>query len=195
MSNFIGESFVDKKVCEDIIDFFNNSDYAEEWKILVNTTKNKRSQGKKAYNLSLPIKHDHPAILAYRKELNRCCMEYVKEYPYSNKYDAWDIVESVNIQYYKPGWSYSKFHTERQGCNLPYAHRHLVFMTYLNDVTDAGETEFYHQKIKYKPEVGKTLIWPADWTHTHRGIPSPTQDKYIITGWYEFIKITYDQIS
>ena len=60
-------------------------------------------------------------------------------------------------------------------------------MTYLNDVTDDGETEFYYQKIKVKPQKGLTLIWPADWTHTHRGNTSKTQDKYIITGWYSFI--------
>ena len=46
-------------------------------------------------------------------------------------------------------------------------------MTYLNDVNDYGETEFYYQKLKIKPEKGKTVIWCADWTHTHRGISSP----------------------
>jgi hypothetical protein len=59
-------------------------------------------------------------------------------------------------------------------------------MTYLNDVNDQGETEFYHQNIKIKPEKGLTLIWPADWTHTHRGITSPSENKFIVTGWYNF---------
>ena len=59
-------------------------------------------------------------------------------------------------------------------------------MTYLNDITDDGETEFFHQKIKIKPEKGLTVIWPADWTFTHRGIPSNTQVKYITTGWMSF---------
>jgi hypothetical protein len=64
--------------------------------------------------------------------------------------------------------------------------RHLVFMTYLNDVTDGGETEFFYQKLKVKPEKGLTLIWGADWTFTHRGITSPTQTKYIVTGWFNY---------
>jgi len=59
-------------------------------------------------------------------------------------------------------------------------------MTYLNDISDEGETEFLYQKIKVKPEKGLTLIWPTDWTHTHRGIPSQTETKYIATGWYRF---------
>jgi hypothetical protein len=61
-------------------------------------------------------------------------------------------------------------------------------MTYLNDVTDDGETEFYYQQVKFQPKKGLTVIWPADWTHTHRGIASMTQDKYIVTGWYNFTK-------
>ena len=62
--------------------------------------------------------------------------------------------------------------------------RALVYMTYLNTVTDQGETEFKYQKTKYKPVKGKSLIWPTDFTHTHRGIPSPTQEKWIATGWF-----------
>jgi len=27
------------------------------------------------------------------------------------------------------------------------------------------------------------LIWPADWTHTHRGIVAPNEEKIIATGW------------
>jgi hypothetical protein len=60
-------------------------------------------------------------------------------------------------------------------------------MTYLNDVDEAGETEFLYQEIKFKPKKGLTLIWPADWTHTHRGIPSLSEEKYIITGWFNFV--------
>lgn len=60
-------------------------------------------------------------------------------------------------------------------------------MTYLNTVTDEGGTEFLNQELKISAEKGKTVIWPADWTHTHRGVASPTQEKYIITGWLSFI--------
>ena len=62
-------------------------------------------------------------------------------------------------------------------------------MMYLNDVTDNGETEFLHQNLKIIPEKGKLVIWPSDWTHTHRGITSTTQEKYIITGWFNFCDV------
>ena len=80
-----------------------------------------------------------------------------------------------------------KWHCERGVGSEPITSRHLVFMTYLNDVTDDGETEFFHQKLKIKPEKGLTVMWPADWTFTHRGITSPTQEKFIITGWFNYL--------
>ena len=58
-------------------------------------------------------------------------------------------------------------------------------MTYLNNV-DEGGTEFYYQKMITPAKKGLTLIWPTDWTHTHKGQISKTQEKFIITGWYSF---------
>jgi hypothetical protein len=118
--------------------------------------------------------------------LQNCTNEYIKRYPYCNMYNPWTIICDINIQYYPPGGGFPKWHTERFSDRSPITASHLVFMTYLNDVTDCGETEFFHQKIKIKPEKGLTLIWPADWTFTHRGIVSPTQEKSIITGWYHY---------
>lgn len=127
----------------------------------------------------------------YTAELQLCVNEYIAEYPYSDTYAPWTIREWVNLQYYPPGGGYKVWHTERNNGTPVVACRHLVFMTYLNDVTDGGETEFYHQQLKVRPERGLTLIWPTDWTFTHRGIPSPTQEKYIITGWFGFESPTH----
>ena len=63
--------------------------------------------------------------------------------------------------------------------------RHLVFMTYLNNVENGG-TDFLYQNYTTKAIKGNTVIWPAAWTHTHKGQISKTEDKYIITGWYVF---------
>ena len=57
-------------------------------------------------------------------------------------------------------------------------------MTYLNDVYDGGETEFMFYNLKIKPRKGLTLIWPAGWTHMHRGLPSEKSEKMIVTGWF-----------
>ena len=56
----------------------------------------------------------------------------------------------------------------------------------MNTVNDGGETEWPIQGVKIKPEKGLTVFWPTDWTHMHKGIVSPTEHKYITSGWYEF---------
>ena len=58
-------------------------------------------------------------------------------------------------------------------------------MTYLNTVPDAG-THFKYQDITTPAEKGLTLIWPPDFTHTHKGEISEKEEKYIITGWLGF---------
>lgn len=65
-------------------------------------------------------------------------------------------------------------------------HRVLLFMFYLNDVGDGGETEFYYQKLKIKPKTGRMVIAPAGFTHTHRGNIPISNDKYIATSWLMF---------
>ena len=44
-----------------------------------------------------------------------------------------------------------------------------------------------YQKLKTPAKKGLTIIWPAEWTHTHRGIVSNTKEKIIVTGWYNFV--------
>jgi hypothetical protein len=60
-------------------------------------------------------------------------------------------------------------------------------MTYLNDVPEGG-TEFMYQKLTSPAKKGLTLIWPSDWTHAHRGQICNTHTKYIITGWFNYLK-------
>jgi len=123
----------------------------------------------------------------YHVSLQLCVDEYIKKYYWCNSYSAWRVVQNINVQHYKPNGGFYAWHSERTNAKELISSRHLVFMTYLNDVSDEGETEFFHQKLKIKPEKGLTLIWPADWTFTHRGIPSPTQEKYIVTGWFNYV--------
>ena len=59
-------------------------------------------------------------------------------------------------------------------------------MTYLNNVKNGG-TYFKYQNLKTKAKKGLTLIWPTDFTHVHQGIISK-ETKYIVTGWYGFIR-------
>jgi len=128
------------------------------------------------------------ALNLYTVELRAAAQQYIERYPQCNMYAPWAPIQLPQIQKYDPNGGFFQWHCERmQAVPAINSTRHLVYMTYLNDVTDGGETEFQLQELKIQPRKGLTLIWPADWTHTHRGVPSPTQTKYIVTGWFNFI--------
>jgi len=123
----------------------------------------------------------------YARYLQPCADAYTQKYPMANMQAPWSIIDVVNIQTYPPGGGFFNWHAERTSMHGSVSALHLVFMTYLNTIETGGETEFLHQKIKVKPEKGLTLIWPADWTFTHRGSPAVVEEKIISTGWYHFI--------
>ena len=56
--------------------------------------------------------------------------------------------------------------------------RLLAWMIYLNTVPDGG-TMFLDQDMTIDAEVGKLLIQPAYWTHTHKSQVAETSEKYI----------------
>lgn len=90
--------------------------------------------------------------------------------------------------YKKQQGGYHYFHSEiyPQGQHNEPLHRELALLLYLNDVDDGGETEFFYQDIKVKPKAGRLAIFPAGFTHTHKGHIPQSSDKYVITAWLLF---------
>ena len=91
---------------------------------------------------------------------------------------------TIKMQKTKIGGGYHIWHYESPSRHL--SNRLLTWTLYLNDVEEGGETEFLYQHMRVKPKEGTLLIWPAAFTHTHRGNPPLSNEKYIITGWVEF---------
>lgn len=91
---------------------------------------------------------------------------------------------AFKVQKTKVGGGYHAWHFEAQERTM--ANRLLTWILYLNDVHEGGETEFLYQHMRIKPEQGMLVIWPASFTHTHRGNPPLSNEKYIVTGWCEF---------
>ena len=91
-------------------------------------------------------------------------------------------MHQVKVQRTRPGEGYHSFHTEKS-TGKHYSYRLFVAMMYLNDIEEGGETEFLKQKVRIKPKMGRVVIFPANYTHIHRGNPPFNKDKYIITGW------------
>jgi len=82
----------------------------------------------------------------------------------------------------KPGQGYHQWHCEHHPGTDP--SRVFAYMTYLQIPEEGGETEFLHQSLRITTEVGTTLIWPAYFTHQHRGNPPLKGNKIYLTGWF-----------
>jgi prolyl 4-hydroxylase len=64
--------------------------------------------------------------------------------------------------------------------------RYLVFLWYLNDVAEGGETEFCDLGIKVAPRTGRLLVFPPYWMFQHAGRPPASGDKYILSTYLMF---------
>ena len=79
------------------------------------------------------------------------------------------------------GGGFHNWHYENTG--LQVSARKLVIQLYLNTIEEGGETEFLYINKRIKAEQGTLIIFPAAFTHTHRGNPPIGQDKYIVSTW------------
>ena len=185
METFINETILDDvSLCDNLIEYYNNN---IEFKSK-GTTQAGEGVGKVSTDVIVSLASQNPIIIMYLAEMINSMKMYLKKYDLLYVMEL-TIKEPFNLQHYAPNEGFFSWHCERSSNQS--LQRGLVFMTFLNDVTDGGETEFLFQNIKVKPEKGKTLIWPTDFTHMHRGITSHSQDKYIATGWFNH----YDAID
>ena len=184
--NFIGSwNLENDDLCKDVISFFENNKELQHKGI---TGDGKNSKSKQTMDISINpndlTKDKFKFLCKFMEHLHECYVDYQSQWPFlSDKIKTVDIPR-FNIQRYLPGDHFSKIHSER--CSLGTLHRLFAWMTYLNDVDDGGTTNFTHYDLSIKPEIGKTLIWPAEWTHAHSGEILNSGKKYIITGWMNF---------
>jgi len=182
LNNFISGWYINNdSLCNNLINYFETN--PNKFKGKIGSKGEVKISEKDSTDLSIKD-FQVPIIKEYLTHLYFVIKEYQKQYIYSNiGQSSWSL-KPFNIQRYLPNEGFHIWHTERQsvGSSL----RHLTFMTYLNNVNDGGETEFFYQNLKIKPEKGLTLIWGTDWTFTHRGVPSKTETKYITTGHYHY---------
>ena len=128
-------------------------------------------------------------LATYRDSFNeifwKCYNDYCARYSVLLESGKHTIL-NFKTQRTEQGGGYHVWHFE-QDC-LARSARLGVYTLYLNTVEEGGETEFLYQGVRFKPEKGTLLIWPAGYTHTHRGNPPLSSEKYILTGWVEYIQ-------
>lgn len=92
----------------------------------------------------------------------------------------------LRIKCYRPGVA-EKFQLHFDSIN-EVADRYLVFLWYLNDVTEGGETEFPDLPMKVAARAGRLLMFPPYWMYQHAGLPPLSGDKYILSTYLLFPK-------
>ena len=182
---FIGSWIIDNKLCDQIIFYFDNNKIKQYQGVTSNgidlKTKVRKDITINPKDISKP---GNEIFNKYFQELFECYEDYNLQWPFLSTMVSKLEIGRFNIGKYLPGQHFNKVHSERS--NLNTLQRLFAFMTYLNDVDEGGSTEFTHYGLSIKPKKGLTLIWPAEWTHAHRGNILGSGSKYIITGWLNF---------
>ena len=183
--HFIGAWMLDDTVmCDEMVKFFEENPIQQNVGSIgggVDETK------KKTTDISIKPKlleeEKYKIFKTYISNLIGCFNDYKEQWPFLKTISGMEI-GTFNLQKYAPGGHFNAVHTERSSASTQ--HRVLAFMTYLNDVEEGGETSFHYYDISVKPKKGKTIIWPAEWTHAHTGGLVQKGTKYIVTGWIQF---------
>ena len=182
--SFIGAYYIDKKICDDVVKFFkNNWDKSGPGFFNIGGKSVINKQIKDSVELSISHTNFQTPFAEYRQKLQTCLEKYVSVYTEATACAHYDVNCHYNLQYYPPGGGFKKWHHE--STNKDTSPRKLVFMTYLNDVRNSG-TQFKYQNLTTPCKKGLTVIWPAEFTHTHKGVINKSKEKYIITGWFMY---------
>ena len=185
-THFIGSwNIKNDNLCKEIIKFFDENKGLQK---KGTTALGTNYTNKKTTDISInpnELKNDkYKCFNSYIDELYKCFIDYQLQWPFLKSMVKNVDIGSFNVQKYSKGDHFSQIHTER--ASLKTSNRLFAWMTYLDSVEDGGTTNFLHYGIKIKPEIGKTLIWPAEWTHAHSGEILGSGEKHIITGWMNF---------
>ena len=64
--------------------------------------------------------------------------------------------------------------------------RYMVFLWYLNDVGEGGQTRFTDLDINVQARTGRLLMFPPYWMYQHAGMPPISNAKYIVSTYLLF---------
>jgi hypothetical protein len=130
------------------------------------------------------MQQDMPLLQEFKAVVWQSYDRYAKKYGILTDVALHKMSFGVRIQKSKPSQGYHMWHCDSH--DLMNCRRIVVVTLYLNTVEEGGETEFLYQQKRIPPTQGTLVLFPAGWTHTHRGNPPLKGNKYILTTWLEF---------
>ena len=182
------DNVLDHSICDDCIDMFDDLEYRG----LCHTRKDTGAHFGQRSDTSIYWTEMDAMVHKPMQEIgdwmhNEVIESWQIRYPivdsgvYAGLYNA-----QMKMQKTRPSEGYHNWHFE--GGATPYDRTSiLAWMVYLNDIEDGGETEFLYQGVRVPPVKGRLIVWPAGFTHVHRGSPPLKDTKYAITGWINYV--------
>tara|TARA_B100000131_G_scaffold196144_1_gene188552 strand:- start:3799 stop:4410 length:612 start_codon:yes stop_codon:yes gene_type:complete len=110
---------------------------------------------------------------------SQCVNEYLKKYTVLGQ--SRFLFYDFKLKKIPVGGGFHDWHFENS--TVISCARQLVIQIYLSDIEEGGETEFLYLNKRVKSKAGRLIIFPAGYTHVHRGNPPIGQEKYIATTW------------
>jgi hypothetical protein len=200
MKDFIGvfDNVIPKDKCEIMIEHFERVDKNRLTLSRQDMGKEKLRQDTNQYFLSgtpafttpeaeINTNRDLWIFEEFKSAILKCYKEYASNYGILEYVGNHALSSSVKMQKTRPTEGYHAWHCEHGSGAPGIGNRLLLVIGYLNDVKEGGETEFLYQARRVKAKTGRMMICPSGFTHTHRGNPPLSGDKYIINTWIEYV--------
>ena len=189
MEDFIGifPNVISEEVCNDLIKWF---DMCSEHGLTMSSAEEKNdyklSSQRKDELIFIPqslpdVSFPDKLLKEVWGSLQKCYEQYYEQYSIDCDLTSY----SWKMHRVKPTGGFHAWHHEHSYGR--YATRVLVWMIILEAPEEGGETEFLHQSLRIEPIPKQLLIWPAAFTHKHRGNPPLKGEKTYITGWFDVI--------
>ena len=190
---------ITQQECKELIQLF------EHQNSLGNTYKGETLGGKELtknsidYDLFNHQNENQHYINLVANAFNKANIDWFDSFPYQDLYTPTRTIFGKTYyplfqmqKYIKNKGHFNGWHVEKQDLNT--SSRYLVFILYLNDVEEGGETSFLFKKegdddfYKVKPKAGTLVIHPTGWPYVHKGCMPSSNDKYILTTWLLYNK-------
>lgn len=174
------EQVLEPSLCDTVVEYFDRSDKKGTGEVV--RPDGSRAQGKSKVSIDLDIA-EFPKEL--RDQIHyHIVMAFVE---YQNQFPSLQGLEfrtmGYMIQMYPKNQGRFDWHSD--ATNLETFRRQVAMVLYLNDVAEGGETEFHYQELRVAPRRGNCIFFPPFWTHRHRGTVPVSDDKYVITSFFE----------
>lgn len=192
MDNFIGvfDEVLPKEFCDNAINYF---EYASDLSLVYSRqdvndlTPKGEIDDDTVFLIDDKIREimlaNSDIYIGFQNAIKQALDVYTNEYSIINRSQFGFF--TYRMQRTKVGAGFHMWHHERG--RMADSSRFLTVLFYLNDIEDGGETEFLYIPKRIKPKAGRLVLFPSDYTHTHRGNPPLKETKYIMTTWGQYL--------